>query len=207
MGRTKGAKDLANPKCEALIELRKQCHTSNCQLSSIYKCDEKTVQNTCKKAAQAEKENIDPLSTEAFQRRPQSGQPSVISLCAQRSLIRHATKNRYQRRKSWVTVAREIEIMASATAIANAFNRAGYGRYPPKHKPPLTLQMKIDRLNFIIEWLEKLRGKEDQICYTDETAIRVGEVRGQQWVTRIKKETWHKDCIDVQYKGYTEMMF
>jgi hypothetical protein len=70
MGRTKGAKDLANPKREALIELRKQCHTSNCQLASIYKCDEKTVQNTCKKAAQAEKENIDPLSTEAFQRRP-----------------------------------------------------------------------------------------------------------------------------------------
>jgi len=180
MGRTKGAKDLANPKCRALIELRKQCHTSNRQLASIYKCDEKTVRNTRKKAAQVEKENIDPLSTEVFQRHPQSGQPSAISLCAQRSLIRHAIKNQYQRRKSWVTVAREIGIMASATAIANTFNRAGYGRYSPKHKPPLTLQMKINHLNFVIEWLEKLRGKEDQICYTDETVIRIDEVHSQQ---------------------------
>lgn len=139
MGRTKGAKDLTNPKRGALTELSKQCYTSNRQLASIYKCDEKTVRNTRKKAAQAEKENIDPLSTEAFQRRPQSGRPPVISLRAQRSLIRHATKNRYQRRKSWVTVAREIGIMASVTAIANVFNRAGYGRYPLKHKPPLTL--------------------------------------------------------------------
>jgi len=180
MGRTKGAKDLANSKRGALIELSKQCHTSNRQLASIYKCDEKTVQNTRKKAAQAEKENIDSLSTEAFQRRPQSGQPSVISLCAQRSLIRHATKNRYQQRKSWVTVAHEIRIMASAAAIVNAFNRAGYGRYPPKHKPPLTLQMKINHLNFIIEWLKKLRGKEDQISYTDKTVICVNEVHSQQ---------------------------
>jgi len=99
MKRTKGAKDLANSKHRALIELRKQCHTSNCQLTSIYKCDEKTVQNTCKKAAQAEKKNIDPLSTEAFQHCSQSEQPSAISLCAQRSLIRHATKNQYQWRK------------------------------------------------------------------------------------------------------------
>ena len=91
----KNAKNLVNSKCEALIELKKQCHTFNCQLTSIYKCDKKTVQNMCKKAAQAKKENIDSLSTEVFQCCSQSEQPFSISLCAQRSLIRHAIKNQY----------------------------------------------------------------------------------------------------------------
>ena len=203
MKHIKGAKNLANPKCEVLIELRKQCHTFNCQLASIYKDDKKTVQNTCKKTAQAEKKNIDPFSTEVFQHCSQSEQPFAIFLCAQHSLIRHAIKNWYQQCKFWITVTHEIEIMASATAIVNAFNRAGYEWYSSKHKPSLTLQMKIDCLNFIIEWLKKLRGKENQICYTDEMTICVDEVHSQQWVTRIKKETWHKNCIDVQYKGYT----
>jgi len=66
--------------------------------------------------------------------------------------------------------------MASATAIVNAFNRAGYGQYSSKHKSSLTLQMKIDCLNFIIEWLKKLKGKENQICYTDEMTICVDEI-------------------------------
>lgn len=80
----------------------------------------------CKKAAQVKKENIDFLSTEAFQHHPQLKQSFAIFLCAQRSLIRHATKNQYQWCKFQITVACEIEIMASATAIVNAFNRAGY---------------------------------------------------------------------------------
>ena len=37
--------------------------------------------------------------------------------------------------------------------------------------------------------------------------MRVGESRGQIWVTRRHDEVWNKDCIDVRYRGYTEMMF
>jgi len=50
MGRTKYVKDLTNLKRGALAELSKQCYTSNRQLVSIYKYDEKTVRNTRKKA-------------------------------------------------------------------------------------------------------------------------------------------------------------
>ena len=81
------------------------------------------------------------------------------------------------------------------------------GRYPPRYKPSLSLEMKAERLGFCEEWLEKLREKEHMIVYTDETAVRVGETRGQQWVTRRADEVWHKDCIDVRYRGYTELMF
>lgn len=45
------------------------------------------------------------------------------------------------------------------------------------------------------------------VVHSDETSIRVGESRGQIWVTRLKEEAYHKDCLDVRYRGYTEMMF
>lgn len=45
------------------------------------------------------------------------------------------------------------------------------------------------------------------IIYTDETAVRVGESRGQIWVTRVDTEAYHEDCVDVRYRGYTELQF
>lgn len=45
------------------------------------------------------------------------------------------------------------------------------------------------------------------VVHSDETSIRVGESRGQIWVTRLFEEAYHQDCIDIRYRGYTEMMF
>ena len=207
MGRTTGSKDLELPKRGALIELHNTSHISKAQLAKKYNCDRKTVRNVLKRAENAEKENLDPLSSEAHQRRPSSGRPPIINDRQQRSLIRHATKNRFQRRKSWVVIARELGIMASPTAIYSAFKRAGYGRYPPHHKPLLSKEMKKERLDFVTEWEPKLQGKEHMIVHTDETSVRVGESRGQIWVTRKDDEAYHKDCVDVRYRGYTELMF
>ena len=46
--------------------------------------------------------------------------------------------------------------MASATAINSAFERAGYGRYPPYYKPLLLKEMKQERLGSVTEWELKL---------------------------------------------------
>ena len=97
--------------------------------------------------------------------------------------------------------------MASPTAINAAFSRAGHGRYPPRYKPSLSLEQKQKRLQYAIDWLETLRGKEHMVVHSDETSIRVGETRGPIWVTRLPEEAYHKDCVDVRYRGYTEMMF
>ena len=78
---------------------------------------------------------------------------------------------------------------------------------PPGHKPPLTPEMKKERLDFVTEWQPRLEGKEHMIVHTDETSVRVGESRGQIWVTRLPSEVYHKDCIDMRYRGYTELMF
>ena len=97
--------------------------------------------------------------------------------------------------------------MACKTVINSAFIRAGYDRYPPRHKPLLSPEMKHDRLGFVIEWESKLKGKEHLIVYTNKTSVRVGESRGQIWVTRRDDEAYYKDCVNVRYRGYTELMF
>lgn len=104
-------------------------------------------------------------------------------------------------------IAREVGCIASATAINAAFTRAGYRRYPPRYKPPLSPEQKQKRLDFAIDWLERLRGKEHMVMHSDETSIRVGESRGQIWVTRLQDEIYHRNCLDIRYRGYTEMMF
>ena len=151
-GRTKGAIDLPQPKRGALLELSKHNNISNRRLAKIYGCNKQIVANVKKRAGDAEKENLNPLSLEAHQRRPQSGRPFAINERQQRQLIRYATKNRFQRRKPWIRIARELGVMASPEAINSAFIRAGYSRHPPRHKPLLSPEMKKERLNFVTEW-------------------------------------------------------
>ena len=95
MGRTTGSKDLELPKRGALIELYNTSYISKAQLAKKYNCDRKTVRNILKRVENAEKENLDLLSSEAHQRRPSLGRPPIINDRQQRSLIRYATKNRF----------------------------------------------------------------------------------------------------------------
>ena len=71
----------------------------------------------------------------------------------------------------------------------------------------MRLEQKLARVEFAIKWIEEGPEFWKTVVWTDETAVRVGETRGQQWVTRRADEAYHKDCIDVRYKQYTEMQF
>ena len=135
MPRTKGAIDLSEVKRGALIELNKENNILNRQLIGKYRCEKSTVANILKRAGETEKENIDLLSSEAHQRRSQLKRPLAINERQQRQLIRYAIKNKFQRRKPWIRIARETDTMAFKTAINSAFIRARYGRCPPCHKP------------------------------------------------------------------------
>ena len=151
MPRTTGATDLPEIKRGALIELKKENNLSNRQLVSKYKCDKSIVTNILKRAEEAKKENLDPLSSKAHQRRSQSGRSLAINERQQRQLIRHIIKNKFQRRKPWVRITRELDIMAFKLAIHSAFIRADYNQYPPRHKPLLSSKIKQERLEFVIE--------------------------------------------------------
>ena len=86
-----------------------------------------------------------------------------------------------------MTVAREVGVTASRTIVERTFHEAGYGRYSPRSKPNLTLEMHQKRCRwyldyaywgFILGW--------DLVIYTDETSVKLGENRGKIHVTQTK---------------------
>ena len=79
MGRIKGAVDLSEIKREALIEFKKNGSLSNRQLVKVYNCDKNTIRNVFKRAEEAEKENINSLFLEIYQRRSQLGRFLTIN--------------------------------------------------------------------------------------------------------------------------------
>lgn len=84
MGRSAGKPNLSEAKRGALIALKQTNSTPNRQLADRYDCHEKSVRNILKRAGEAEKENIDPFSSEAHQQRPRPGRPIAISIRTQR---------------------------------------------------------------------------------------------------------------------------
>ena len=70
MGRTKGVTDLSEVKRGALIEFKNNSNISNRQLTKKYKCDKEIIRNVLQRAGDAEKENLDSLFSEVYQRRP-----------------------------------------------------------------------------------------------------------------------------------------
>ncbi len=100
MGRTARKSNVGVPKRVAMLGFSNANAASNRQIATAFDVDENTVRNIQKRASEADKENIDPYSEQAHQQRPRPGRPPVISLRTQRQLIRHATKNRFQRLKA-----------------------------------------------------------------------------------------------------------
>ena len=66
MPRIKGATDLSEIKRGALIELKKKNNLTHRQLASKYNCDKLIITNILKRAEEAEKENLNSLSSETL---------------------------------------------------------------------------------------------------------------------------------------------
>ena len=66
MPRIKGAIDLSEVKRGTLIELKKENNTLNRQLARKYKCEKSIAVNILKRAEEAEKKNINSLSSETY---------------------------------------------------------------------------------------------------------------------------------------------
>ncbi len=107
-----------------------------------------------------------------------------------------------------MTVAREAGVKASRTTVERAFTEAGYGRYSPRSKPHLTLEIREKRCRwcldhaywgFILGW--------DLVIYTDETSVKLGENRGRNHVIRLKNEEWEPECIEKSFSSYITFIF
>ena len=178
MGRNQGNRDLTDLQKGGVLALKTYTNLSNRQTAKLQHCSEKSVRNVHRVAYEAEKENRDPMDPLIHIKKPRSGRPYILNDRDARRMIRYVIKNKANRRKPWVDIVREYGYFAKISIINNCFFRHGYGRYPPRFKPPLSPEMKAQYLRFSEEWLEKLRGKEHQVIYTDEISVRVRETRG-----------------------------
>ncbi len=74
-----------------------------------------------------------------------SGRPPLLCQEEIDRMTQLATSSYAYRRKSWVAVAREARVKASRKTIEKAFQEAGLGRYSPRSKPNLTLEIREKR--------------------------------------------------------------
>lgn len=142
------------------------------------------------------------------------GRPEILEERNVRRLIRHATKSKVQRFKSWPLIAHEIGFKGSPPTIAKAFRKAGYGKYQANKKPLLTKAMKKKRLHWCSarpEWNKRqlFDGTSELLnrIFTDECSVKLGGSQGKRMCTRNNEEKWHPHCIDIAFKKYSEMMF
>ena len=45
------------------------------------------------------------------------------------------------------------------------------------------------------------------MIYCNKTPVKVGEIRGQDWVTRTDDKEYHPDCVGSRFKKYSDLIF
>ncbi len=125
-------------------------------------------------------------------------------------MIKLVTSSYEWRRRSWVTIARECEVLASRSTIERVFKKAEYERYSPRQKSYLIVIMKTKRLDWCRDkefWNVISKQEWGRVIYTNETSVKLRELRSLIHVTRTKEEEWKSDCCEKIFFEYTTFMF
>ncbi len=125
-------------------------------------------------------------------------------------MIKLVTSSYEWRRRSWIMIARECEVLASRSTIERVFKKAEYERYSSRQKSYLIVIMKTKRLDWCRDkefWDVILRQRWDRVIYTNETSVKLRELRSLIHVTRTKEEEWKSDCCEKIFFEYTTFMF
>lgn len=155
---------------------------------------------------EADKENIHPL-TACTIKQPRSERSLKLDVRDRRRLIRHAIKNRANRRKPWSQIAKKVDIEAFLIVVNHVFEIASYARHSPRYKSFLIEKNKRKRFQFCIEMLERDSKWWKKVVWIDESIVKVESRRGQVWVTRKKNEVYHFNCVNVDFPKHFDLMF
>jgi transposase len=141
------------------------------------------------------------------------GRPKALSLREEDILILHATLNKEQRAKTWMTIAAEVGLgHVSRSTIERTFHARGYTRCKATHRPYLSQSMKDSRF----EWTSERRfwkvGKQtdkdwSNVLFTDETPMPLGVQDQIHAVTRLPSEKWDDDCCVQDFKKPLKLQF
>ena len=125
-------------------------------------------------------------------------------------MIKLVTFSYEWRRRFWVTIARECEVLVSRSTIERVFKKVEYDRYSSRQKLYLIVIMKTKRLNWCRNkefWDVISRQKWSRVIYTNETSVKLEKLRSLIHVIRIKEEEWKSDCCEKIFFKYTTFMF
>lgn len=121
-------------------------------------------------------------------------------------LVEVATESAYNRRRPLTEIAELAGIKACNSTLRTTFARLGYHRRIARIKPFLTQLAKDKRLAWALEHAHWTVEDWSRVIWTDECALKVGEVSGNIWVTRRPDEEYHEDCLQPKFRKRPTVM-
>lgn len=119
---------------------------------------------------------------------PRSGRPRTLTPRAKRRIIRTIKKHRFWPYK-WIG---EEAGGYTESQVRRTAREAGYRRYVARRKPFLSIATMRKRRQWA---LQNLKRDWMQVIWTDETALRLGEVVTHRYVTRRPGESNLPECV------------
>ena len=132
------------------------------------------------------------------------GRRPILSTPFRILLVRHATENAEQRRKTREEIAKELGITVCRRSLIKAFEKELYHRRKATEKPFLTEQHKADRLQWAWEHVNWTDSQWATIGWSDEMSVHAGP--NEVWITRKAEERFLCDCCVARFKNYSSCM-
>jgi hypothetical protein len=125
-----------------------------------------------------------------------SGCRPYLNTPQRKQLIQWVTSSRQTRRVPWSGIPAILGFECGEKAIRTAMKKEGYTRGIARRKPPLSEEVKKERLAWAWEHIFWTDEQWDSILWTDETWVNPGRHR-RDWVIRKigQEELYHPDCI------------
>lgn len=152
---------------------------------------------------------VSDISTGETPRTPskrQKGTGVLITTPDRERLVALATESAFNRRRPLSEIAELAGITACARTLRTTFARMGYHRRIARIKPFLTQPAKDKRLEWALAHADWTVADWSTVIWTDECALKVGEVSGNVWVTRLPGEEYHEDCLQPKFRKRPTVM-
>lgn len=140
------------------------------------------------------------LRTPLTPSKPQ-GRPPILDTPLRKLLVRHATQNAEQRRKTREEIADELGINVCRRTLIKAFEKELYHRRKATEKPLLTPEQMHRRLMWAWDHVFWSDEQWDNCSWGDEMSIVLSQ--GQVWVTRRAEEKYLPECCIPKFRGYS----
>ncbi|KAJ7587668.1 hypothetical protein C8J56DRAFT_755644, partial [Mycena floridula] len=135
------------------------------------------------------------LETGTTSNRPRSGRPSKLDEAGKAEVVRKVVQSR---RKAFQEIGNEMMPPVGEKIIRNACDEQGYHRCVAKKVPYLDKEKKRKRL----AWENRMKGMTEEdwnnVAWSDEAYVCLGESKGRVWVTRrLGEELLDECCVPV----------